>query len=117
MGDGMYKRVESWQPISSRIIVIDIELSISETTAKRVYVPVEDAAAKLQFYEDLQRTVNARNKGRIILICVDLNARIGNNKVIAQGVMGPLGGESVLNSKGQRLIEFSIENNMLIGNC
>jgi len=46
----------------------------------------------------------------------DLNARTGNDRQRAHGSMGPYGGETVVNENGQRLLEFCIENELLLGN-
>jgi hypothetical protein len=46
----------------------------------------------------------------------DLNARTGNDRQRAHGSMGPYGGETVVNENGQRVLEFCIENELLLGN-
>ena len=46
----------------------------------------------------------------------DFNGRTGNNWVRSHGCMGKYGAEKVVNENGQRLIEFCIENQLVIGN-
>lgn len=46
----------------------------------------------------------------------DFNARMGSNPTIAYGALGPHGGKRVKNGNGQRLINFCVVNDMLMGN-
>ena len=46
----------------------------------------------------------------------DFNDRIGQNERLAHGSLGKYGGERTLNESGRRLIEFCIENQLLVGN-
>lgn len=115
----MFNKLEDWEPVSSRIIAADFQMSIGKVTLVQVYAPTEDTvlADKELFYSDLQRLVNRiRNKGRYAILSGDFNARTGCDPRVGYGVLGLHGGERTRNGNGQRLIEFCIENDLLVGN-
>lgn len=119
MSSAAYSRVEEWEPVSSRIIFVDLQVTIGKLTIIQVYAPTEDAGImdKEAFYSDLQRVIDrSRDKGRLVVLCGDFNARTGRDYRTSFGVMGPHGGEIVKNENGQRLIDFCVDNNLLVGN-
>lgn len=119
MKEELFDQMESWEAVSPRIIIANIQLAVGKASIIQVYAPTEDASMddKDHFYEDMQRSVDkARTENKMVVICGDLNARTGQDNTNAHGVLGLWGGEEVLNDNGQRLIEFCIENDMLIGN-
>ncbi|MGR0243397.1 hypothetical protein ACUWC2_28260, partial [Klebsiella pneumoniae] len=119
MSPATYCKLEDWEPISSRIIVADLNLSIGKVTHIQVYAPTENYSAidKEFFYSELQRTVDrCKAKQRSIILSGDLNGRIGWNHRIGYGTIGKYGGESTKNENGQRLIDFCVDNNLIIGN-
>ncbi|MGR0317690.1 hypothetical protein, partial [Klebsiella pneumoniae] len=80
MSPATYCKLEDWEPISSRIIVADLNLSIGKVTHIQVYAPTENYSAidKELFYSELQRTVDrCKAKQRSIILSGDLNGRIG----------------------------------------
>ena len=68
---------------------------------------------KLRFYEDLQDLLELTPKRDILFIIGDWNAKIGSQEI--PGVTGKFG-LGVHNKAGQRLIEFSQENTLVIAN-
>lgn len=117
--DEYFTRVESWDAVSSRFVVADLNLAIGKSSIIQVYAPTDDSSIndKNQFYEDLQKTIDyIRYKNRKIIIMGDWNGRIGNDNDNAFGVLGLWGGETVRNDSGNRLIDLCLQNDMIIGN-
>lgn len=118
LSEEMEKRVESWEAVNSRLISIRIKLE-EYITVVQVYAPTDDSdiVDKEAFYAQLQRIVDKENdEGRQVVIMGDFNGRTGDNMARSHGCMGLYGGEKITNENGKRLIEFCIENQMLIGN-
>jgi exonuclease III len=83
-----------------------------------VYAPTEDAIVqeKEQFFDELQREVDmAEEKERKALLMGDLNGRVGNDYASGQGALVQHG-EVVRNGNGQRIIDFCVDNRLVIGN-
>ena len=66
-----------------------------------------------QFYEDLQDLLELTPKKDVIFITGDWNAKVGSQET--PGVTGKFG-FGVQNEAGQRLIEFCLENTLVITN-
>ena len=84
-------------------------------TVIQVYAPTSNAeeAEVEQFYEDLQDLLELTPKKDVLFIIGDWNAKIGTQGI--PGVTDKLG-LGVQNEAGQRLIEFSQENTLVIAN-
>lgn len=111
-------KVSNWYAVNSRIMVVNLELDVPMAFVQ-VYAPTEDMTVleKEEFYVELQRVLDKETtEGREVMIAGDMNARTGNDPRIAHGVMGRYGGERTVNENGKRMIEFCIENQLLIGN-
>ncbi|XP_039276219.1 uncharacterized protein LOC120349733 [Nilaparvata lugens] len=113
-----FNRVSDWQAVSPRILKVDLEMKI-RLTFVQVYAPTEDSS--VQEKEEFHSTLNAvvegiYHRGRQVIVGGDMNARIGNDWEHSHGVMGPFAGEQVKNSNGDRLLEFGVDNGLLIGN-
>ena len=72
----------------------------------------EEAEAE-QFYEDLQDLLELTPKKDVLLIIGDWNAKVGNKET--PGITGKFG-LGVQNKAGQRLIEVSQENALVVAN-
>ncbi|XP_066903282.1 craniofacial development protein 2-like [Halyomorpha halys] len=117
VGEGLYKKMEDWEAISPRIIKANFHLSRGKITLVQHYAPTQDSSVikKEQFYSDLERiTSKFKSMNRKIICFGDFNARTGWNYGNTFGVIGKHGGERTKNENGQRLIDFCIENNILI---
>lgn len=111
------ERVVKYETINSRIIKISI-LLYETINILQIYAPVEgeDEDITNKFYEELQSTIDeTRESNGKMIVMGDWNARIGKDKEKGLGVMGGYG-EEILNRNGKRMIEFCIENELLIGN-
>ena len=81
----------------------------------QVYAPSSNAeeAEVEQFYEDLQDLLELTPKKDVLFIIGDWNAKVGSQE--SSGVTGKFG-LGIQNEAGQRLIEFSQENALVIAN-
>ena len=81
----------------------------------QVYAPNNNAeeAEVESFYEDLQDFLELTLKKDVLFIIGDWNAKVGSQET--PGVTGKFG-LGVQNETGQRLIEFSQENTLVIAN-
>ena len=84
-------------------------------TVIQVYAPTShDEEAKVErFYEDLQDLLELTPRKGILFIIGDWNAKVGSQEI--PGVTGKFG-LGIWNEAGQRLIEFSQENALVIAN-
>ena len=116
---GRYRdRVVEWEPVSSRIIKVNLEME-EKISLIQVYAPTQDAEQfeKDLFYTQLQDTIDkVRDQTRHIVIMGDWNSRIGRNVERGHGSMRLHGGEKAINTNGERMIDFCIANDLLIGN-
>jgi hypothetical protein len=98
---------------------VDLDLEGNKLTVVQVYAPTEDAdvIGKEQFFSVLQRVVDeARTDNRKLVVMGELNERIGQDQRAGHGSMGRYGVERIRNINGKRLIDFCIDNGLLIGN-
>ena len=84
-------------------------------TIIQVYAPTSNAeeAEVEQFYADLQDLLELTPQKDVLFILGDWNAKVGSQET--SGVTGKFG-LGVQNEAGQRLIEFSQENVLVIAN-
>ena len=87
-----------------------IKLTIVHTYAPTLDAEDED---KELFYEQLLSTVEKVNKHDLLLITGDMNAKVGSCNHIRESVKGKHG-TGILNSNGERLIDFCEKNNLVI---
>ena len=85
------------------------------TTVIQVYAPTSNAEeAEVEwFYEDLQDFLENPKKMSFSFIIGDWNAKVGSQEIA--GVTGKFG-LGVQNEAGQRLIEFCLDNTLVIAN-
>lgn len=111
-------RVIFWEAINSRIIRVDLDLD-EKVSLIQIYAPTDekDNSEKDEFYDELQRILDkARDEIEHVIIMGDWNARIGKDMNTGFGCMGKHGAEEIRNGNGTRMIEFCINNQILIGN-
>ena len=91
------------------------EWSLFISKANQVYAPTSNAeeAEVERFYEDLQDHLELTPKKDLLFIRGDWNAKVGSQET--PGVTGKFG-LGMRNEAGQRLIEFSQENALVIAN-
>lgn len=117
MTEDLNRRIIGWNPISSRIISLTIELR-DKITLIQIYAPVEgtEEDKMKEFYAVLQRALDeARDISDKVVIMGDWNARVGNDTSRGMGTLGSYG-ERENNRNGIKMLEFCIANNLIIGN-
>ena len=84
-------------------------------TVIQVYAPTSNAeeAEVEQFHEDLKNLLELTSKEDVLFIIGDWNAKVGSQKTT--GITGKFG-LGMWNEAGQRLIEFCLENALVIEN-
>ena len=100
---------------NDRMISVYLQGKPFSITVIQVYAPTNNAeeAAVEWFCEDLQDLLGQTPKKDVLFIIGDWNAKVGSQET--PGVTGEFG-LGMLNEAGQRLIEFSQENALVITN-
>ena len=100
---------------NDRMISVHFQGKPFNITVNQVYVLTNKAeeAEVDWFYEDLQDLLELTSKNDVVFIIRDWNAKVGSQEI--PGVTGKFG-LGVQNEAGQRLIEFSQENALVIAN-
>ncbi|RZF32400.1 hypothetical protein LSTR_LSTR001864 [Laodelphax striatellus] len=89
-----------------------------KVTIIQIYAPTDDydPAEKDAFYEQLQKEMDeARERSKHVIIMGDWNGRVGRDMVRGQGCIGKFAGDGIINDNGERIIDFCVENNLMIG--
>jgi hypothetical protein len=110
------KSVLGYNPINERVITIRLKGNPMNITLVQVYAPTTEASDQVmdEFYEMVQGVLDTIPKKDITIVLGDWNAKIGkatkSNKSIG------IHGLGIRNERGDRLEEFCLTNNMVIGN-
>ncbi|KAL9977741.1 hypothetical protein ACROYT_G015180 [Oculina patagonica] len=88
----------------------------AKLTVIQVYAPTNDAEdeSKEEFYEQLQREVEATPRHDVLIVTGDLNAKMGEDNEGWEKVMGKHG-LGRMNENGERLAKFCGNNYLVIG--
>lgn len=116
MGRNLTKFLATWEAVSERLMRVIFNLGKQRRLSIIVlYGPNEDEKAEVKdkFWEDVTDLVE-NTKGDIIL-AGDLNGRVGRQDQKTKDVIGTHG-EPLRNNNGHRIIDFCIQNNMLVMN-
>ena len=133
MADAWKRGGEQWVAVSSRIVSARLLLSAAGEklarggkrrsdlfiTVVNAYAPTNKApvTVKENFFQDLQTTLDKRQKNDLLLLLGDFNARVGScaSEDGAENVVGRFGlGQR--NQAGEKLIQFCSTNNLSIMN-
>ena len=70
-----------WNPVNGRIMSVRFNSRFAKLTIIQVYAPTNDAEdeSKEEFYEQLQREVEATPRHDVLIVMGDLNAKIGED--------------------------------------
>lgn len=96
----------SWEPISERILKARFKGRARNITIIQVYAPTEESelAKKDNFYNQLNSVISKVQKGDILMLMGDLNAKVGSDNSNLEHVMGKHG-LGVRNDNGDRFVE------------
>ena len=116
MSKETFRALESWNPVSDRIITARFFSKHIKTTIIQVYAPTNDADTdeKDRFYELLQQVYDRTPRHDIIITMGDWNAKLGHQMEGENGVVGKHGLGNDRSDNGERFIEFCAANNMAI---
>jgi hypothetical protein len=108
------KNIMSFTPINERICTLRVKEKFHNITLINVHAPTkENIEEKDKFYDDLQRTYDRVSRHDIVMILVDLNAKIGKEKAY-EYVTGKHTLHDVSNQNGEMICNSAIENNMTV---
>ena len=98
---------------NDRMISVRFQGKSFNITVIQVCAPTSNAEEAERFYEDLQDLLELTPKKDVFLITGDWNAKVRSQET--PGVTGTFG-LGIWNEAGQRLIEFCLENALIITN-
>ena len=105
-----------WEPISDRIMKAHFNSKHCKFTIILCYAPTNesDTEDKENWYEQLQQAVAKVPQHDMLLIIGDMNAKVGSENSNCERAMGKHGC-GVMNDNGERLVDFCLNNNYVIG--
>ncbi|XP_072392530.1 uncharacterized protein [Diabrotica undecimpunctata] len=115
INDELSNAVSNFIPLSDRAMLLQIRSSPFNVNIIQVYAPTADKSDDIleEWYEDLQKLMKLTKKEDINIVLGDFNAKIGRGKF--QNIVGEYGlGER--NKRGERLLEFCQQHNMIATN-
>ena len=97
--------LESWSPVSDRIITTRFHSKYIKTTIAQVYAPTNEAEdeAKETFYDQLQKVLDAVPRHDMLLVMGDWNAEVGARQEGESGIVGKYGQICERNDNGDHL--------------
>lgn len=108
--------LDSWRAISDRIIEARFHSRFIKTTVIQVYAPTNEAdeEEKDDFYEQLQKIVDEVPRHDMLLVVGDWNAKVGEQQVGEEGIVGKFGMVGERSDNGERMVSFCALNNLPI---
>ena len=109
------KAVIGFTPMSDRVALLKIKSGPSHTNIIQVYAPTAESTEEEieRFYQTLEDSLKLTKKHEINIVMGDFNAKIGQGTV--ENVVGRYG-LGTRNERGERLIQFCQETNMVVMN-
>ena len=112
----LIKYVYEYHPVNDRLIVLTLETAPTRLHIVQVYMPTTEASDEEidRTYSEIEKAISKIPGKEPIIIMGDFNAKIGKTTDHDSSI-GKFGlGER--NSRGERLADFAVENNMAIAN-
>lgn len=109
------KSIQCYTGLSDRVALLNLELEETQLSIIQVYAPTEKASEEEieSFFRTIKKAIEKAHK--VYILMGELNAKIGIPKKEEHLITKPHGyGER--NERGQRLIDFAIENKLSILN-
>ena len=87
------KCLDSWRPITDRIVEARFFSCFIKTTVIQVYAPTNEADDEVKdyFYEQLQKIVDEMPSHDMLLVIGDWNAKVGEQQLGEEGIVGTFG--------------------------
>lgn len=110
------KTLVEWEPVSDRMIRARFMSKYCKLTIIQCYAPTNEAEIedKDDWYEELQQTISKVPQHDMLLVMGDMNAKVGAGNDNCDRAIGKHGC-GVRNNNGQRLVDFCLENNCVVG--
>lgn len=110
------KTLIEWEPVSDRIIRARFHSKYCKLTILQCYAPTNEAEDEVKddWYEQLQYEVSRVPQHDLLLIMGDINAKVGSDNSNCEAAMGKHGCGNI-NDNGERLVDFCLNNNCIIG--
>ena len=107
--------LESWSPVSDRIITARFHSKHIKTTIAQVYAPTNEAADEAkETYAKLQKVLDAVPRHDMLLVMGDWNAKVGARQEGENGIVGKHGLICERNDNGDRFVSYCACNNLAI---
>ena len=105
-----------WEPINDRILRARFDSKHCKLTIIQCYAPTNEAddAMKDDWYEHLIQVLSKVPRHDMLLVIGDLNAKVGADNVNYERAMGKHGC-GTMNNNGERLADFCLNNDLVIG--
>ncbi|XP_071576849.1 uncharacterized protein [Temnothorax nylanderi] len=106
--------VAEFIPLNDRVMMLKLQTSHRALNVIQVYAPTNDKtdAEMEDFYSKIEEAMRLTKRGELTMVIGDFNAKVGSG---AEDTVGQYGlGER--NTRGDRLVQFCAENNLLITN-
>ena len=110
------KTLLEWEPVNDCMIRARFNSKYCKLSIIQCYAPTNDAdeETKDNFYEQLQMVVSKVPQHDMLLIMGDLNAKVGADNTECEKSMDKHGC-GTRNDNGERLIDFCLNNNQVMG--
>ena len=110
------KSLIEWEPISDRLLRARFNSKYCKLTIIQCYAPTNEAddAVKDNWYEQLQAAIKNVPQHDMLIIMGDMNAKVGAENVGRERALGKHGCGK-MNENGERLADFCLSNNCVIG--
>ena len=110
------KSLLEFKPINERLITARLQGKHGSITVVQCYAPTNDSSEdeKDQFYSSLKTVVEQVPTHDVLVVMGDLNAKIGNENAGLERAMGKHGCGK-MNENGERLIDFCLDFDLVIG--
>ena len=115
MKNSVAKSMMAFWAISDRVIMMKLEAKSFNNNVMQVYTPTQDhdGGEIEKFYREIQNGIKYAKSDEVICIMGDLNAKVGDERYQNMVGMHRLGRR---NERGERLIQFCQENNLILAN-
>ena len=110
------KTLLEWEPVSERLIQVHLNSKYCKLTILQCYAPTNKAEEEVKedWNEQLPMVVSKVPQHDALLLTGEMNAKVGTDNSNNERAMGRHGcGER--NNNGERLVDFCMNNNLVIG--